>query len=229
MVHQVATSRNVADEDDVPHWIPPDPSSNVLPIDSLLATTVWTSASWLPIPSRALGFAIGPFRVLEDPEFFNLLADDTSEEATEIRAEMEEARRNGEGIRQHYFAPVFARKFIHAQANAKFLPKTEFKFAPLTQRQKDLIEGLDTSILIATSGVTHRALSLMRDILALPTFRTVSYSQIWIPGAVHGGSSSGSLHCCPEVSVNPFLGGAIMDARLMPPLGHRLPYHHGGR
>jgi hypothetical protein len=132
-------------------------------------------------------------------------------------------------IFQHYFAPVFARKFIHAEANATFLPNTEFKFAPLTQRQKDLIEGLDRSVLIATSGVTHRALSLMRDILALPTFRTVSYNQIWIPGAVHGGSTAGSLHCCPEVLVNPFLGGSIMDARLLPPVGHRLPFHHGGR
>jgi hypothetical protein len=69
----------------------------------------------------------------------------------------------------------------------------------------------------------------MRDILALPTFRTVSYTQIWIPGAVHGGTTSGTLGCCPEVSINPFLGGSIMDARLFAPVGHRLPFHQGGR
>lgn len=97
MVHQVATPHN---EQNSPHLIPPDLSSNILPIDSLLATTIWTSGSWLPVPSRALGFAIGPFRVIEDPEFFYLLEDDASEEAKQLRAEMEEARRNGEGIRQ---------------------------------------------------------------------------------------------------------------------------------
>ena len=75
----------------------------------------------------------------------------------------------------------------------------------------------------------HRALSLMRDILALPTFRTASFTQVWIPGAVHGGATSGALHCCPEALVNPFLGGSIMDARLLPPVGHRLPFHQGGR
>ena len=130
---------------------------------------------------------------------------------------------------QIYFAPIFARKFIHTQANSKLLPNTEFEFAPLTQSQRDLMDGLDQSVLIASSGVPHRALSLMRDILALPTFRTVSYTQVWIPGAVHGGATSGAMHCCPEALVNPFLGGSIMDARLLPPVGHRLPFHQGGR
>lgn len=97
MVHQVVTAQTSKTS---PHLIPPDFSGNILPIDSLFATTIWTSGTWLPIPSRALGFAVGPFRILEDPEFFNLLAEDTSEEAKELRTEMGEARQNGEGIRQ---------------------------------------------------------------------------------------------------------------------------------
>eukprot|EP00531_Pseudo-nitzschia_arenysensis_P017503 CAMPEP_0116154266 /NCGR_PEP_ID=MMETSP0329-20121206/21690_1 /TAXON_ID=697910 /ORGANISM="Pseudo-nitzschia arenysensis, Strain B593" /LENGTH=1391 /DNA_ID=CAMNT_0003651237 /DNA_START=71 /DNA_END=4244 /DNA_ORIENTATION=- len=109
------------------------------------------------------------------------------------------------------------------------LPDTKFDLAPLTKRQVVLLEDLDKSVLTSTVGVPHRALSLMRDILALPVFRTVSYTQIWIPEAVHGGVTSGSLHCCPEVLNNPFLGGAIMDSRLLPPINHRLPYYQGGR
>lgn len=43
-----------------------------------------------------------------------------------------------------------------------------------------------------------------------------------------GGSTSGTLHCCPA-SDNPFLRGAIVDSRLLPPGKHRLPFHHGGK
>lgn len=82
-----------------PHLIPPDPTSTAISVDSILATCIWKSSSWLPIPSRALGFAIGPFRVLEDPEFFNIPDDYNSEEAKEVQGELEEARQNGEGIR----------------------------------------------------------------------------------------------------------------------------------
>lgn len=99
----------------------------------------------------------------------------------------------------------------------------------MSQNQKEIIAGLDQSIILATAGVTHRALLFMKEVLALPVFRTVAYNQVWIPNAVHGGSTSGSLNNCPEVSINPFLGGAIMDARLLPPVGHRLPFYHGGR
>lgn len=96
--HQSALAQS---SNNLPHIIPPDPSSNVVSIDSLLATTVWTSASWLPISPRALGFAIGPFRVLEDPAFFHHSSmHDTSLEAQDLREEAEEARQNGEGIRQ---------------------------------------------------------------------------------------------------------------------------------
>ena len=211
-----------------PHIIPPEPNQPTS-MDNILATSIWSSCSWLPISSRSLGFAIGPFRVLEDPEYFSVPEDDGSEEADEAKAALESTRANGEGIRQAYFAPIFSRKFIHAQGNTTLIPNTQFLIAPLTQRQLELSEGIDQSLLTGTTGVPHRALSLMRDILALPSFRTVSYTQIWIPGAVHGGATSGSLHNCPEAMVNPFLGGSIMDSRLLPPVGHRLPHHLGGR
>jgi len=228
MIDRVVTSY-VTDDTNAPHLIPPEGSS-ALTIGSLLATTVWLSASWLPIPARSLGFAIGPFRIIEDPEYFRPIDEnDQSKEASENREVLENAREHGEGIRQAYFSPTFARKHLHANADARLLPNMRLQIHPLSSRENTILEGHDQSVLTATVGVPHRALSLMKDILALPSFRTVSYTQIWIPSAVHGGSTSGTLSCCPEVMVNPFLGGSIMDSRLLPPSKHRLPYHHGGR
>ncbi|KAL3922230.1 MAG: hypothetical protein SGILL_002318 [Bacillariaceae sp.] len=224
----------------VPHIIPPELVGNrrVFSIDAILATSVWTSCSWLPISPRSLGFAIGPFRVLEDPEYFDSLADDDDEDsdADEEDEELESkedpaqiARDHGEGVRQAFFAPIFSRKHLHANANKCLLPDTKFDLTPLTKKQIATCEALDQSVLTATTGVPTRALSLMRDVLALPAFRTVSYTQIWIPHAVHGGVTSGALQWCPEALNNPFLGGCIMDARLLPPINHRLPFYQGGR
>lgn len=229
-LQQIEASRE-SEAESIPHLIPPDPASNAITMSSILSTTSWKSCSWLPVPARSLGFVIGPFRVLEDPEYFAPPDDaDTSKAARETRAALDNAREHGEGIRQAYFCPIFARKQIHAMsASTRLLPNTRIELKPMTTSEIDLLDGLDQCVLRMTTGVPNRALSLMRDILALPTFRTVSYTQVWIPQAVHGGSTSGSLHCCPEVLVNPFLGGAIMDARLLPPVGHRIPYHHGGR
>ena len=223
-----------------PHIIPPENNSKITSINSILATSVWNSCSWLPISPRSPGFAIGPFRYIEDPEYLNSLVEDESGNSSDDDEDDDDqkdtvdpihaARENGEGIRQAYFAPIFARKFIHSTtSNVTLLPETRFDLAPLTKRQLELLEDSDKSVLTSTVGVPHRALSLMRDILALPAFRTVSYTQIWIPHAVHGGATSGSLHCCPEVMNNHFLGGSIMDARLLPPINHRLPFHQGGR
>mmetsp|Transcript_44511 Transcript_44511/g.50305 ORF Transcript_44511/g.50305 Transcript_44511/m.50305 type:complete len:1980 (-) Transcript_44511:115-6054(-) len=240
-IEEEAGAKNAAG---APHIIPQDgfnDRNKIISIDSILATSVWNSCSWLPISPRSQGFAIGPFRILEDPEYFNSLVEDGSaistsddenddEDQEETLDPIHAARENGEGIRQAYFAPIFARKFIHAAtSNVILLPDTRFDLTPLTKRQIELIEDLDKSVLTSTVGVPHRALSLMRDILALPAFRTASYTQIWIPHAVHGGVTSGSLHCCPEVMNNPFLGGSVMDSRLLPPINHRLPYHQGGR
>lgn len=224
-----------------PHIIPElSENGRILSLDAILATSVWTSCSWLPISPRSVGFAIGPFRFLDDPEYFSSLDDgediaDSDGEDDEQKQEKDKedreqiARDNGEGVRQAYFAPIFYRKHIHTSANKALLSETKFDLLPMKKNQSDTCDAIEQSVLTATIGVPTRALSLMRDVLALPSFRTVSYTQVWIPEAVHGGCTSGALHCCPEALNNPFLGGSIMDSRLLPPLNHRLPYFHGGR
>ena len=243
IVAAAAASHGSSQSDDsittTPHVIPPDKIS----LDMILATTVWCSHTWTPIPCRSLGFAVGPFKVLEDPEYFGPSAlddkddDDDNEDEKEsfeerLAAFLDGARKHGEGIRQAYFAPLFERKHIHTQTGAAqtfLLPNTTLRLLPPTPQQRELAERLDQTLTFATTGVPHRALSLMRDVLALPVYRTASYTQIWIPNAVHGGCTSGALHCCPEVLVNHFLGGSIMDSRLLPPVGSRLPFYQGGR
>lgn len=216
----------------VPHVIPPE--KPVATIDSILATSVWCSQIYTPIPARSMGFAVAPLKVLYDPEYYSSSEEDeNSGDGKKVVGQtlsVERSRVNGEGIRQMYFAPAYERKHIHAKANVSLLPNTEVLLAPLGRRQIEQSESADKTLAVCTSGVPNRALSLMRDILALPAYRTASYTQIWIPDAVHGGSTSGALHCCPEVLINAFHGGAIMDSRLLPPVGgYRLPYYNGGR
>lgn len=246
----------IMDHPSRPHLIPPDhslPPRRIVPLDDILATHIWLSSSWTPLPARSLGFCVGPFTVVEDPEYFSVDQegdtvngsnttthdndkeeeedDDDAQQTREARqAAIAMARQNGEGIRQVYIAPLYERKFLHAKtASLILLPHTELNLAPLTRRQRDASKALKDIIVACTVGVPHRALSLMREILAVPAYRTSSYTQVWIPNAVHGGVTSGALHACPEVLCNPFLGGAIMDSRLLPPVGYRLPFHQGGR
>lgn len=233
------------------HDLPVRPSrSHVIPPEeaiswaTLQVTHIWSSASWTPIPVRSLAWAIGPFGVVEDPEYFSrILAPEDAEEINDedettaptisreerLAALRASARRKGEGIRQAYFLPQYARAHVYAkQANWSLLGKPTFRLRPLTAAQQADATVWEEAVTRATVGVPHRALSLMRDVLALPTYRTVSYTQIWIPHAVDGGCTSGSLVDCPEVSLNPFLGGCIADARLLPPSTARLPYSMGG-
>jgi hypothetical protein len=237
-----------------PHVIPPDQNNlptTTLSLSSIQATCLWCSASWTPIPARSLGFAIGPFKVLEDPEYFGPTGpaaaaiaavqadDDGDDDDDDVESGMERrllafcqaARQNGEGIRQVYFAPLMERKYLHTgtSANRRLLPNTRILLQPLSMHQRKTIHDLNQTVTFATVGVAHRALSLMRDVLALPTYRTVAYTQVWIPHAVDGGTTSGALRSCPECLVNPFLGGAILDARLLPPINSKLPYYQGGR
>lgn len=229
--HTLSQSAQHSKDGLAPHVIPLDPSS----IDSVLATNVWATQIWTPTPIRSLGFAVGPFKVLEDPEYFNEETDDDDEDeslgedGTDQRDFVEAARKNGEGIRQVYFAPLYERKYIHIDADMMLLQNTILELPRLKSRFLKMSLDLDQTVLASTAGVPLCALSLLRNVLALPTYRTTSYTQIWIPNAVHGGSTSGALHCCPDVLVNPFLGGSIMDARLLPSVGCRLPYYNGGR
>jgi hypothetical protein len=221
--------------DGAAHVIPPSD----LTIHNLQVTSIWTTASWTPVGVRSLGFCIGPFKVLEDAEYFGLLApeddeeeDDEEEEeeakddaaATTRRARearhrsfVEAARRHGEGIRQVYLCPVRERPLVHYQADRRLLPNLHLLGGPSAPVEQSA--ALERTVACCTVGVPHRAWSLMRDVLALPAFCSTSYTQIWIPGAVHGGITCGALADCPEVSLNIFMGGAILDARLLPPVG----------
>lgn len=226
-----------------PDVIPPERLSwSVLQV-----TQVFSSACWAPVPARSWGWAIGPFGIVEDPEYFQRVLQQAQEEEEDddgdLLGDMEGAkskeerlaelmakvRKAGEGIWQAYFLPKYARVHVYTKkADWTLLKNPTFRLKALTRRQKDDAQSWEDIVTRATVGVPHRALSLTRDVLALPTYRTVSYIQIWIPNAIDGGCTSGSLADCPEVSVNPFLGGAIADARLLPPPQARLPYATGG-
>ena len=257
------------------------PTTPVLHLNQIMATTVWCSHIWSPVPCRSIGFAIGPFKVVDDPEYIQQLrnsvrgrsnhennndddedddddmGDDDMDGGKDARVSYTErqtiivdnAMKNGEGIRQVYLAPKFERKYIYTtrsglsnlnycnfwnnkyqhRINTKLLPNTVLQLLPLSSSQIMTSHQIQETVTYATTGVAHRALALMRDLLAIPSYRTTSYTQIFLPNAVHGGCTSGSFHHCPEVLVNAFLGGAIMDSRLLPPVNVRLPYYHGGR
>lgn len=184
-------------------------TTNLIPPDHprIHATNVWYNDTVTPIPVRALGFAIGPFDIVEDAEYF----ENNSEE----------------GIRQAYFCPRSCRLWLHPQADQRLVMTPIPPLPPLGAHTVQHWKQIRTTIQAATVGIPHRALSLMRDVLGLPEFRTAAYTQIWIPHAVHGGVACGALEDC--VVTNSFLGGAILDATLLPPLQSRLPYYQGGR
>jgi len=219
-------------------------TADSFPLRTQLATATWMTSVWSPCPARSLGFAIGPFDVMYDPEYYGKDGNDNDddedddeddedeekEEEDEYPTISETAEKNGEGIRQLCFALKDERPYIHANARIIGMEGVRgIHNVSSSASDSELKKQIVISITGSTAGVPNRALSLMRDILSLPSYRTMSYTQIWIPGAVDGGVSSGTLHACPEISCNPFLGGAILDAKLLHPVGYRLPFHAGGR
>jgi hypothetical protein len=214
-------------------------------LQPIYVTSVFSSLIWSPCPSRSIGFAVGPFATVFDPEYFRLDVDEEDNDEDEAEEDdnsplsiVETARKQGEGIRQLYFASLEDRPWIHADVTDELVFR-DFPCRSIQQRERPelspaalqdhkLIEG---AILAATIGVPNRALSLMRDILALPAYRTSSYTQIWIPNAHMSGSNcGGNMVGCPEVGgCNYFLGGAIIDSCLLPPPGMRLPFYNEGR
>lgn len=114
-------------------------------------------------------------------------------------------------IRQIYLAPIPLRSQLHSSQPVR---------TPTS---------LHNAVLAGTSGVPLRALSLTREILGLPAFRSSTYTQVWLPSCVDGGSSSGTFHHTATVACNAWMGGATLDSHLLPPLNHRLPFHAGGR
>ncbi|KAL9189004.1 hypothetical protein ACHAXT_011494 [Thalassiosira profunda] len=224
----------------------PEMRAQIRRIGPAHVTSLHASLIWAPCPARALGFAVGPFAALYDPEYFRLDDEDADSDSDAEEGADEDgpplspaatARRRGEGIRQLYFAPRDDRPWVHADVGDEHIfgrldavprrrPRPQLSTAQLQDRQR-----LEASVLAATIGVPNRALSLMRDVLALPAYRTAGYTQIWIPDArLSGSNSGGNMVGCPEVEgCNPFLGGAILDGALLPPPGMRWPYYHEGR
>jgi len=205
----------------------------------LWVTNLWCSHIYTPVPARSLGFAIGPWRILEDPEYFSAASlpelDEEEEEEDEyelnerLEAFLEAAREKGEGIRQVYLAPRFYRPHLHRGAQTGLLPHTLSidHPPPLTQDQEQELHQLDDAVLRSTVGVPRRALSLMRNVLALPTYLTDTYTQLWIP---NGTIASGAFHQCPQATgCFPWFGGAVFDSKMLPPPGSRMPYYAGGR
>ena len=142
-----------------------------------------------PIPSRSLGWAMGPFRIIQDHK-----------------------------IRQAYVAPPWLRPFLHTLNQNDDDTQHNHINNLLSHEQSQELHKLDQWIQMSTRGVVHCAYSLMRDVLALPTYRTHSYTQIWIPN-----------HATTTNHRNPFLGGAILDASLLPPIHCRWPFYQGGK
>ena len=211
-----------------------------------LATAIWVSALWNPAPSRSLGFAIAPFHIVYDREYYNKLDNNDEEDDDGERKKIDKEKvsiafqsaiKKGEGIRQLYFADPQDRISIHKGRALVRTTDHPITFKLSMQRHGSKSEtnifaplnSTERAIIASTDGVPMRALSLMRGVLSLPRFRTSSYTQIWIPLVVDGGSSSGALCTHPEVSCNAFIGGAIFDSLLLHPPSLRLPYYAGGR
>jgi len=213
----------------------------------ILATAMWVSSLWNPAPARSLGFAIAPFRIVYDHEYYTKLEDHDEDEEYRDRKRIDKHRvfvafkaavRRGEGVRQLYFADPQERISIQ---KGRILLKTNDNFKLLGGKKYGSssflsesslfgpLNAIQRAIVASTDGVPMRALSLMRGILSIPRFRTSSHTQIWIPGAVDGGSSSGALCTHPEIVCNAFIGGAIFDSSLLHPPNLRLPYYFGGR
>lgn len=170
--------------------IVPNDEPNEVSVQDIYATNVFVANYWIPMPARSLGFAIGPFRTIVDPEYTMNTGGSTN-------------------MQQTYLLPVTIRPHIHTMAADRNYLSNVHLVLPDFSEDKRSYEEIDNIVTAATCGVAHRALVLMKDVLRLPTFRTNSYTQVWIPGA----------------PPSPLLGMAILDARLL----ERTPFYMGGR
>jgi hypothetical protein len=99
---------------------------------------------------------------------------------------------------------------------------------------KNLYHAFQFTITYSTSGVALRALHFCSTLLAgdggssEATRQLCSvYTQIWIPNAIDGGYAVGAPH--QSNTHNSFVGGCIIDTRLLPPIQKKVPFYHGGR
>ena len=147
----------------MPNIVPSD-EPNEISVNEIFATSIFVANYWTPMPARSLGFAIGPFRVITDPEYAMNAGGSTN-------------------MQQAYLLPVKLRPGVHTvAANRDFLSNVHLVL-PEFNKNSNGEEENDKIVTAATCGVAHRALVLMKDVLRLPTFRTNCYTQIWIPGA----------------------------------------------
>lgn len=117
-------------------------------------------------------------------------------------------------VRVAYFATASDRPYLHAKQQ---------RTPP-----DPLSEAIRNTIVYSTSGVALRALSFIPIVLGHPNNQLCRiYTQVWIPHAMDGGYAVGMPHQCG--SHNSWLGGCVLDARLLPPVYKRLPYYSGGR
>jgi hypothetical protein len=99
---------------------------------------------------------------------------------------------------------------------------------------KNLYHAFQFTVTYSTSGVALRALHFCSTLLAGDggasdaTRQLCSvYTQIWIPNAMDGGYAVGAPH--QSNTHNSFVGGCIIDTRLLPPIQKKVPFYHGGR
>ena len=97
----------------------------------LVATNVWKSEIYVPIPSRSLGFAIGPFLSIYDPEYNNT------------------CQSNNYGIRQVIIAPKHIQKDIHFR-----------QCLPISSQLQRAVTGSTSGIPLRALGIMREVLGL---------------------------------------------------------------------
>ncbi len=63
-------------------------AADSLPLRTQLATSTWMTSVWSPCPARSLGFAIGPFDVMYDPEYYGKDGNDNDDDEDDDDDEM---------------------------------------------------------------------------------------------------------------------------------------------
>jgi hypothetical protein len=132
-----------------------------------------------------------------------------------------------------FFAPLPMRSRLHSD----YAPDEE-EDRNTDDFNKNLCHALQSTVTYSTSGVAIRALHFCSTLLAgdgsnsgahsSPTRQLCSvYTQVWIPNAIDGGYSVGAAH--QSNTHNSFVGGCIIDTRLLPPMQKKIPFYHGGR
>ena len=154
----------------------------------------------------------------------------------------DEATKNTNGSKNQsqehvqFFGGCFSRKSLlhHIMSCDNYSNKTSKKEVVWLLMIQRMLKGV-------TSGVTHRALSLMTDVLGLPSCGSIytnSFTQVWLPLK---GECSGTLSNFPSINGcgHVFYGGCVLNGCMLPPISTstttmssspiRWPFYRGGR